>query len=48
MKARLFDEFRIEAALPEWNDQKYIRVSFAAHNTEADSDALVAALRQLL
>lgn len=48
LKARLFDEFRIEAPLPEWNDQKFIRVSFTAHNTEADSDALLAALTQLL
>lgn len=47
-KARLFDEFRIEVPLPEWNDQKFIRVSFAGHSTEADSDALVTALTQLL
>ena len=48
LKARLFDEFRIEAPLPEWNNQKFIRVSFAAHNTEADSVALLAALGHLL
>lgn len=48
MKARLFDEFCVEAPLPEWNGHKFIRVSFAAHNTEADSDALLAALRRLL
>lgn len=48
LKARLFEEFRIEAPLPEWNGQKFIRVSFAAHSTEADSDALLSALRQLL
>ena len=47
-KARLFDEFRIEVPLPAWNDQKFIRVSFAGHSTEADSDALVTALTQLL
>ncbi len=48
LKGRLFDEFRVEAPLPEWNGQKFIRVSFAAHNTEADSDALLSALAQLL
>ena len=48
LKSRLFDEFRIEVPLPEWNDQKFIRVSFAAHSTESDSDALVAALQHLL
>lgn len=48
LKERLFDEYRIEIPLPVWNDQQFIRVSFAAHSTEADSDALVAALEKLL
>lgn len=48
LKARLFDEFRIEAPLPVWNGQTFIRVSFAAYNTEADSDAVVAALGHVL
>jgi isopenicillin-N epimerase len=48
LKARLFDEFRIEVALPVWNEQHFVRVSFAAHNTEADSDALLAAFGALL
>lgn len=45
LKARLYDEFRVEAPLPVWNGQTLIRVSFAAYNTEADSDAVVAALK---
>jgi selenocysteine lyase/cysteine desulfurase len=48
MKARLFDEHRIEVPLHRWNDQPFLRVSFTAHNTAADGDALVAALRVLL
>jgi isopenicillin-N epimerase len=48
LKARLFDEHRVEVPVHRWNDQPFLRVSFAAHNTEADSDALVAALRMLL
>ena len=48
LKTRLFDEFNVEAPLPEWNGQKFIRVSFTAHNTEADSDALLVALTRLL
>ena len=45
LKSRLFDEFRIEAPLPVWRGHPFIRVSFAAYNTEADSDAVVAALQ---
>ncbi|MGB8861129.1 MAG: aminotransferase class V-fold PLP-dependent enzyme [Ilumatobacteraceae bacterium] len=48
LKDRLFDEYRIEVPLPVWNGQHFVRVSFAAHNTEADSDALLAALGALL
>jgi len=48
LKKRLFDEFRVEAPLPVWSGQPFIRVSFAACNTEADSDAVVAALKATL
>ncbi len=48
LKGRLMDEYRIEVPLPVWNDQKFIRVSFTAYNSEAHSDAVVAALRHLL
>jgi isopenicillin-N epimerase len=48
LKQRLFEEFRIEVPFTRWGDQHFMRVSFAAHNTEADSDALVAALGALL
>jgi isopenicillin-N epimerase len=48
LRARLFDEHRIEVPVHRWNDQPFVRVSFTAHTTEADGDALVAALRVLL
>lgn len=48
LKDRLFAEFRVEAPLPVWNGQNFIRVSFASYNTEADSDAVVAALKSVL
>ena len=48
LKEQLFDEFRVEAPLPVWNGRTFIRVSFAACNTEADSDAVVAALKSTL
>ncbi|MBI4936224.1 MAG: aminotransferase class V-fold PLP-dependent enzyme [Actinobacteria bacterium] len=48
LKARLFDEHRIEVPLHRWNDQPFVRVSFTAHNTASDGEALVSALRVLL
>lgn len=48
LKERLYDEFRIEVPLFKWNGQPLIRVSFQAYNSQADADALVDALTQLL
>ncbi len=48
LKTRLFDEFRIEAPISVLNGDPFIRVSFAAYNTMADSDAVVAALQTVL
>jgi len=48
LKGRLFDEYRIEVPLPVWQGQPFVRVSFTAHTTQADSDALVEALTKLL
>lgn len=48
LKSRLFDEHRIEVPVHRWADQPLLRVSFTAHNTRDDADALVAALQVLL
>ena len=48
LKARLYDEHRVEAPLIRWNGQSFIRVSFQAYNDEDDADALVLALARLL
>jgi isopenicillin-N epimerase len=48
LKVRLYDEHRIEAPLIRWNGQAFIRVSFQVYNDEADADALLRALAQLL
>jgi isopenicillin-N epimerase len=48
LKARLYDEHRVEAPLIRWNGQAFIRVSFQAYNDEDDADALVLALTRLL
>lgn len=47
-KARLYDEYRIEAPIVVWNNKPYIRVSFQGYNTQADADALIDALKVML
>ena len=47
LKTRLYDEYRIEIPLIEWNNRKLIRVSIQGYNTEEDVDRLLAALTAL-
>jgi len=44
LKARLYDEYRIEVPLIAWKDHKLIRVSIQAYNSRRDIDHLVRAL----
>lgn len=48
LKARLYDEHRVEVPLIEWNSRKFVRISVQAYNTQDDLDALYDGLRQLL
>lgn len=48
LKTRLYDEFRIEVPVHEWNGNKLIRVSVQGYNTRDDVDALCDALSRLL
>ena len=48
LKARLYDEFRIEIPAPKHGDERFLRASFQGYNDEDDLDALVAALELLL
>jgi isopenicillin-N epimerase len=48
LKQRLYDEFRIEVPIINWNGKQLIRVSIQAYNSRADVDALLEALRTLL
>ncbi len=48
LKNRLYDEFRIEVPVHEWNGNKLIRVSVQGYNTQEDVDALCGALSRLL
>jgi isopenicillin-N epimerase len=48
LKADLYDDFRIEIPVIQWNGLKLIRVSIQAYNSRSDADALVEALQKLL
>lgn len=48
LKKRMYDEYKIEVPLIDWNDIQLIRVSIQAYNDERDADALLDALKSLL
>ncbi len=45
---RLYDEFRVEVPVYEWDDTTLLRVSIGPYNDEADLERLVVALRTVL
>jgi isopenicillin-N epimerase len=47
VERRLFEDFRIETPVREWNGQVLLRVSVAPYNTAEDLDALLSALGRL-
>jgi isopenicillin-N epimerase len=48
LKARLYDQYKIEVPCLEWNGQHYLRVSVQGYNSEDDLAQLMVALKQLL
>jgi isopenicillin-N epimerase len=48
LKVRLYDEFRVEVPLVNWNGADFVRVSFQGYNTRADMETLLKALEVLL
>jgi len=48
LKSRLYDEYKIEIPLTEWQDRQFIRISIQGYNSQDDVDALVTALKILL
>jgi isopenicillin-N epimerase len=48
LKRRLYDEFRIEIPVINWNQRHFVRISIQGYNTAAEIDRLIAALSILL
>ncbi len=48
LKSRLYEEYRVEVPLIEWQGQKFVRISIQGYNTPDDVDALVNGLGHLL
>jgi isopenicillin-N epimerase len=48
LKNRLYEEYKVEVPLIEWQNLKLLRVSIQAYNTTADTQALLDALQTLL
>ncbi len=48
LKRRLYDEYKIEVPLIQWQDRQFIRISVQGYNTQEDIDTLVKALHLLL
>ena len=47
-KAQLYDEYRIEIPAVTWQNDQFVRISVQGYNTQADMDALVSALDDLI
>jgi len=48
LKTALYDDYRIEIPMIDWQGNQGLRVSIQGYNTAADIDALINALSQLL
>jgi isopenicillin-N epimerase len=48
LKSRLYDEYRVEVPLMDWNGHKLMRISVQGYNTARDADRLHEALIHLL
>jgi len=47
LKARLYDEYRIEIPVIRWNDRMFLRVSAHAYTTPEHIDALIHSLKEI-
>lgn len=48
LKNRLYDEYRVEVPLIQWQNRQFIRISVQGYNTQEDINTLLMALEKLL
>jgi isopenicillin-N epimerase len=48
LQDRLRNEYQVEIPIIYWNGELFLRVSIQGYNDQADADALIAALEELL
>jgi isopenicillin-N epimerase len=48
LKGRLYDEYKVEVPIIQWNDKQFVRISVQGYNSTRDLDGLVMALTHLL
>lgn len=48
LKSRLYDEYKIEVPLIQWQDKQFVRISVQGYNSQEDIDTLVNSLKVLL
>jgi isopenicillin-N epimerase len=48
LKQKLYDEYKIEIPVLEWNEKKLMRLSVQGYNTKQDMNKLICALKKLL
>jgi isopenicillin-N epimerase len=48
LKQRLYDEYRVEVPLIQWQDRQFVRISLQGYNTREEVNTLVKALEILL
>jgi isopenicillin-N epimerase len=48
LKSRLYEEYKIEIPIIQWQDRQFVRISIQGYNDQDDVDALIQALTRLL
>ncbi len=48
LKSRLYEEYKIEIPIIQWQDRQFVRISIQGYNDQDDVDALIHALTRLL